>query len=153
REPADLAAGADHGRDLELVVELLGADGVWNLVVGPEDRRGVGEVEDRDFVPLVGHAGPARHPRRVLDVLLERVEVAYGGRPLDGREQPHLAERVLVVLARRAAAGEERLEALRREVDDAVTLHLPEPPAEVARRRREHAELHVTALCGRSGAR
>ena len=57
REAADPSLGADHGRDLELVVERLGAVRVRNLVPGPVDRRGVREVERRDLVPLVGTPG------------------------------------------------------------------------------------------------
>ena len=61
----------------------------------------------------------------------------------DGRAQVDIRKRVLGVLARRAAAGEERLERLRRELDHAVAFDAP-GPASLEREllRSEHAELH-----------
>ena len=75
-------------------------------------------------------------------MLLEGVEVADGRRAPHGREQPHLRERVLGVLARLSAAGEERLQRLRRELDHAVALDPARPPPDLVLDRREHAELH-----------
>ena len=46
-----------------------------------------------------------------------------------GGEQVDLGERVLGVLARAAAAGEERLQRLRGELDDAVAVDPPGPAA------------------------
>ena len=61
----------------------------------------------------------------------------------DRRPQVDVGERVLGVLARRAAAGEERLQRLRGELDHLVALD-PAGPAALERElpRREHAELH-----------
>jgi hypothetical protein len=78
-EAADLPFVADDRRHLELVVELLRPFGVGDLRFGAADHGWVGEVEDGDPVPLLGHLQPAPGPRS-LDVLLERVEVANGRR-------------------------------------------------------------------------
>ena len=129
-KPPICAVGADHRGHLELVVQRLGALRVRDLVVGPVDRGRVREVEDRDLVPLRHDLAAAGDRARVADVLLEGVEVAHRRRPLHRREQPHLVERVLGVLARVAAAGEERLERLRGELDHAVALDPPRPAAD-----------------------
>src|SRR5712691_2606178 len=141
-EAGDLPLRADHGGELELVVELLGAFRVRDLVVRPVHGRGIGEVEDRDLVPLRGHVEPAGRAGSP-DVLLEGVEVADRGRVQDRWAQDHLREWVLGVLVRLPAAGEERLERLRGELDDAVVLDAPRPAAlELVVGWREHAELH-----------
>jgi hypothetical protein len=57
------------------------------------------------------------------------------------REQPNLVERVLGVLARLAATGEERLQRLRGKLDDAVTVDPPRPAADLVLDRGEHAQL------------
>ena len=51
REAADGAVGPDHGRDLELVVELVGALWVGDLVLRAEDRGRVREVEGEVVAP------------------------------------------------------------------------------------------------------
>ena len=61
---------------------------------------------------------------------------------MHGRQQAHLVERVLGVLAGVAAAGEERLERLRGELDHAVALDPPGPAADLLPHRSEHAQLH-----------
>ena len=73
------------------------------------------------------------------------------------RAQIDVGERVLGVLARRAAAREERLERLRGELDDPVAVDAPGPAAlERELLRREHAEPHgsvctiTSAISGRS---
>ena len=59
------------------------------------------------------------------------------------RAQHDVGERELRVLARVAAAGEERLQRLRGELDYAVALDAAGPAAlEIVLRRTEHAELH-----------
>ena len=94
------------------------------------------------LVPLGRDLLAAQRPRR-LHVLLERVEVADRRRPKHGRTQHDVGQRVLRVLAGLAAAGEERLERLRRELDHAVALDPAWPsPLEVELLRAEHAELH-----------
>src|SRR5439155_25277183 len=60
-----------------------------------------------------------------------------------GRAKDYLVERILRVLARGPASGEERLQRLRGELDHPVVLDAPRPAslqAEVTGR--EHAELH-----------
>src|SRR5581483_5842947 len=65
-------------------------------------------------------------------------------RPQHRRPQHDVGEGVLGVLPREAAAGEERLQRLRRQLDDPVALDPPGPPPfEVELLRREHAELHA----------
>src|SRR5581483_4847553 len=155
-EPADLPVRADHRGALELVVELLRSFRVRHRLVVRIDRVRVREVEDRDLVPL-GRNLAAALPSRVRDVLLERHEVAHGRWAQDGRAQVDVGQRVLGVLTRRPASGEERLQRLRRELDDAVALDAPRPPAlERQLLRREHAQLHgsvwtiTSAMSGRS---
>src|SRR5205823_3886650 len=88
----------------------------------PVDRRGVREAE-----------------------VAVRAEDAHRRRLQHRRTQQDLVERELRVLARLAAAGEERLQRLRRELDDAVAFDSPRPATlEVAVTRREHAELHAS---------
>jgi hypothetical protein len=61
-----------------------------------------------------------------------------------GRPLVDVGKRVLGVLARRATAGEEGLQRLRGELDDAVAVDAPGPAAfERQLLRREHAELHA----------
>src|SRR5436309_1867249 len=92
---------------------------------------------------------PARSPH----VLLDGVAVAYRGRVEDRGEQPHLVEGVLGVLAGPAASGEEGLERLGRELNDAVAVDATRPAArEVAVPRREHAQAHVRSVRSASGA-
>ena len=67
-------------------------------------------------------------------MLLEGVEVADRGRVEHRRPQVDVGQRVLGVLAGLAAADEERLERLRRELDDAVAVDASGPASlEVAR--------------------
>src|SRR5579862_4348362 len=62
------------------------------------------------------------------------------------RPEDDILERELVVRARLSAAGEEGLQRLRGELDDAVALDRARPAAfEVAVLRAEHAELHGRA--------
>jgi hypothetical protein len=76
-------------------------------------------------------------------VLLEGVEVAHGRRMEHGRPEVDVGERVLRVMARRPTSREERLQRLRRELDDGVALDQPGPAAlELQFARREHAESH-----------
>ena len=76
-------------------------------------------------------------------MLLEGVEVADRRRVQDRRPQRDFCERVLGVLAGLPTAGEEGLERLRGELDDALALDAPRPAAlEVVVGWREHAELH-----------
>ena len=71
------------------------------------------------------------------------VEVAHGRRVEHWREQLHVVEPELGVLARGPAAGEERLERLRRELDHPVAVDPAWPAAlELPVLRPEHAELH-----------
>src|SRR5439155_4931179 len=115
---------------------------VWDLVLCSVDRCGVGEVEDRDLVPLRRHLLPAQRAGG-LHVLLERVEVTDGGWVQHGRAKVDLGERILRVSPGRAATGEERLQRLRRELDDRVALDDARPAAlELQVARSEHAESH-----------
>src|SRR5919199_4117605 len=151
-EAGDPALGADDRRHLELVVELARAVGVRDFVLGAEDRGRVGEVEDRLLVPLRRHVEAAGGARGA-DVLLEGVEVADGGRVQHGRAQVDLGERVLRVPSSLAAAGEEGLERLRRELDDDVALDDAGPAAlEVVPLRAEHAQPHRRAGAGAGAA-
>src|SRR5436190_19677681 len=148
---------ADDHRDLQLVVELLGPLRIGNLVLRAVDRRRVGEVEDRQLVPLRRNVSAAKGTG-VLDVLLERVEVAHRGRVQDGRPEVDVGEGVLRVPPGRAAASEERLERLRRQLVNGVALDEPRPAAlERELARCEHAEAHqgsvwttTSAMSGRA---
>src|SRR5215213_265633 len=146
RKAADRSACADDGGDLELVVERLRAVRIRDFVLGAVDRRGVREVEGGELVPLGRHFAAAGDAARVRDVSLEGVEIAYRRRPPHRGEQPHLVQRVLRMLARVAAAGEERLQRLRRELDHAVALDPPRPPSNVVVEGSEHAKPHGARL-------
>ena len=117
RRAADLAAGADHGRDPR---------------TAPRGR-----------APATGDARPddcgrVGEPKRAVVV-----EDAHRRRVLHGHEQGDVGERVLGVLARAAAAEEERLQRLRGEVKHAVAVDPADPPAlERVVVRVEHAEAH-----------
>ena len=84
----DVAAGAaDDAGDFQLEIEVLRGAGRGHGRVGAVDRVGVGEVEDRDVIPLRDHVEAAQGARR-LDVLLEGVEVAQVVGPRHGGQQP-----------------------------------------------------------------
>jgi len=73
-------------------------------------------------------------------VLFEGVEVAHGGGMEHGRAKVDVCDRILGVATRSAAAGEERLERLRRELDHGVALDDPRPATlELQILRSEHA--------------
>ena len=157
REAADLPLGADHRGALELVVELLRPLRIRDLVVRPVDRGRVREVEDRHLVPLLRHLGAARAARAFATCSSNAMKSRTRRRLKHRRAQVDVGERVLGVLARRAAAGEERLQRLRGELDHLVALDPPGPAAlERELPRREHAELHgsvwtiTSAMSGRS---
>ena len=115
--------------DLELVVELLAAFGVRDLVLGPVDRGRVGEVEGRDLVPLGHHlearAGRARSSRAARR---RRSRGPTGGCSTGGRSSTS-ASGYSACSRAVAAAGEERLQRLRRELDHAVALDAARPAA------------------------
>ena len=90
--PSEPDDAADHGADLELEVEPLGARRA-HLGAGRDDRVRVREVEGRELVPLVDHvAGAVDRGGDALDVLLERHEVAHA-RGHERGEQLDLGER------------------------------------------------------------
>src|SRR5262249_13160044 len=71
----------------------------------------------------------------------------------DGREQPDVRQRILRVLARRAAAREERLQRLRCQVDDAVPVDAADPAAlHRVSEGMEHAETHYGSVCTTTSA-
>src|SRR5262249_16915257 len=156
REAADRALSADDNGDLELVVELLGPGRVGDLVVRAVDRGRVREVKDRELVPLRGHLPATRYRPCVENVFLERIRVADGRRPRNRCEQADVLERVFVVFARRAAAGEEGRERLRSEVDDPVAFDHADPAPGLAIARRKDTQPHgsvwtiTSAISGRS---
>ncbi len=78
---------ADDAGELQLVIQRLAAAGGEDGVVGPDDAGGVGEVEDRDLIPLRVHVEPAVASAGG-DVLLEGVEVAEAGD--GGQGESHL---------------------------------------------------------------
>src|SRR5487761_1559585 len=134
REAADAAVRVDDGRNATHRDDVRGAHGRVDDVVGREDRRRIGEHELAVFV---------EEPDRW------RME--------HGRAEDDAVEQVLGVLACKPAAAEERLQRLRRQLDDAVAVD-PTRPAALERKvcRREHAELHysgsvcttTSAICG-----
>ena len=84
-----------------------------------------------------------RVPEREVE-LPERREHPQPGRREHRRPELDVRERILGVLARGGAAAEERLQRLRRELDDPIAVDPPGPAALERRfRRREHAELHA----------
>src|SRR5215216_6482189 len=154
-EAADRLIGADDRRDLELVVQLLGAFRVRNLRLRPVDRIRVREVEDGLSVPLLWHLEAATGSSG-LHVLLERVEVAYGRRLEHRRQQFDLGQGELGVVTHLPAAGEERLKRLGGELNDALAVDTPRPAADhVGAGRSEHAQPHgsvcttTSAISGR----
>src|SRR3954468_15159220 len=156
REAPDPGVCPDDRCDLELVVELIRIGRSRDLVLRTVDRCRIGEVENRLLVPLRRNLLAAQRSRR-LDVLLEHIEVAYRGRVQDGGTEVALGERILGVPPRASAAGEIRLQRLRCELHDRVTLDDPGPAAfELQVARREHAELHgsvctiTSAMSGRA---
>ena len=125
-EPSDTAARSDDGGNLELVVELLGLVRIGDRVLGAEDRRRIGEVEDGDLVPLGRHRRAAIRTRR-RDVLLEREEVANRGRRRNRRTQTHVLERELAVGRNLATRRENCGKALGGEADHARALDTSGP--------------------------
>ena len=126
---------ADHDRQLELVVELLGQVlRVDDRVVRPDDRVDVLEEDDpgRDLV----------RPVDVLRLLLVLAEVAGRVEELlrhDRRAQPHVLERVLAPVARAHRAALEVLAHRRHvELDHAVVAQLADEAVV------EGDELHAT---------
>ena len=85
-----------------------------------------------------------RERKRVLVL-----EDPHGRRVEHRREEAHLDQRVLGVLARRAAAREERLQGLRGEVDDPIAVDPADPtPLHRVVERMEHAQPHVDRFSG-----
>jgi hypothetical protein len=83
---------ADHDADLQLVVERRRAGGDGHVVGRADHGRGVGEVEDRQLVPVGVHRPPQRGAGG-HDVLLEGHEVPHRRRRGDGGPQAHAALR------------------------------------------------------------
>ena len=104
-------------------------------------------VSRRDFDRRPHDRGRVREGERAF-----LVEDPDRRRMEDGRQQPHALERIDGVLPRGAAAREERLQRLGREVHDVVVLDPADPPAlHRVVDGMEHAEPHqsATARCGR----
>ena len=111
REASDLAVRTDHGSELELVVELLDArTGTGPRSSGPVHRRVRSSRPGyRTFLRRRARIGaPWLAPYRSS----ERVEVADRRRPQHRRQEAHLVQPVLRMLARLATAREERLQRL-----------------------------------------
>src|SRR5262249_33836117 len=135
-EAADRPACADDCGDPQVGLDLIDSRRERYLLVRPVD------------------GGAVREPEVAV-----ALEDPHGRRMQHRRAQDDVFERKAVVLARLAAAGEERLQRLRGELDDAVVLDAPGPAArQIAVARREHAELHwrgsvcttTSAISGRS---
>ena len=95
-------------------------------------------MQRRDVGAGADHGGGVRERERLL-----AVEDPHRRRVLDRHEQRHVPERVLRMLARAAAAEEERLQRLRREVEYPVTVDAADPaPLHRVVVRVEHAEAH-----------
>ena len=80
-------------------------------------------------------------------MFFEGIEVADGWWMQYGRAKVDVCERIFSVSARRAAAGEIRLERLRSELHDGIALDDPGPAAfELQILRSEHAKFHDTLV-------
>ena len=120
RKAADPAVGVDDGSDATYRNDVLRADRSVDDVVRREDGRRVRKHE-----------------------VTRLVEEPYRRRMEHRRPERDLVQRIRCVLPREAAAAEERLQRLRRQLHDDVAVD-PSRPAALEReiRRREHAELH-----------